>query len=110
MTGAGFFQLALLCVVLVVTVIPLGRYMAAVYGGGTAPGGRFFDPIERVIYRILRVDPRREQRWNVYTIALLAFSVLSFLFVYGLQRFQDALFFNPTNMVAVPFAANPAVL
>ena len=37
MTGAGFFQLVLLCVVLVVTVIPLGRYMAAVYGGGSAP-------------------------------------------------------------------------
>ena len=48
MTGAGFFQLVLLCVVLVVTVIPLGRYMAAVYSGGKAPGDRFFDPIERV--------------------------------------------------------------
>ena len=37
MTGAGLFQLVLLCVVLVVTVIPLGRYMAAVYGGGARP-------------------------------------------------------------------------
>jgi K+-transporting ATPase ATPase A chain len=101
-TGAGFFQLVLLCLALVVTVIPLGRYMAAVYSGGKAPGDRFFDPIERVIYRILRVDPRREQRWNVYTIALLAFSVLSFLFVYALERFQGSLFFNPTNMVGVP--------
>ncbi len=105
MSGAGFFQLVLLCVVLVVTVIPLGRYMAAVYGAradGSAPGDRFFDPIERAIYRVLRVDPQREQRWNVYAISLLAFSVLSFLFVYALVRLQGSLFLNPTNMVGVP--------
>jgi potassium-transporting ATPase potassium-binding subunit len=104
-TGAGLFQLVLLCIVLVITVIPLGRYMAAVYGAradGTAPGDRYFTPIERFVYRILRVDERREQRWNVYTIALLAFSVVSFLFVYLLERLQGGLVFNPTNMVGVP--------
>ena len=76
--------------------------MAAVYGGGRAPGDRFCAPIERRIYRLLRVDERREQRWNVYAISLLAFSVVSFLFVYALARFQGSLLFNPTNMVAVP--------
>ena len=51
MSGAGLFQLVALCVVLAVTAIPLGRYMAAVYGAradGSAPGDRFFAPIERV--------------------------------------------------------------
>ena len=38
-----------------------------------------FLPVERAIYRMLRVDPKREQRWNVYTISLIAFSVMSFL-------------------------------
>ncbi|MEY2583248.1 MAG: potassium-transporting ATPase potassium-binding subunit, partial [Ilumatobacteraceae bacterium] len=45
----------LLVFLLVVTVPPLGRYMAAVYGvraDGTAPGDRFFNPIERFIYRV----------------------------------------------------------
>jgi K+-transporting ATPase ATPase A chain len=104
-TGSGFFQLALLCVVLVVTVIPLGRYMARVYMAGPddkAPGDRVFRPIEQFIYRILRVDERREQRWNVYTISLLAFSVFAFLFVYVLERVQGSLLFNPTNMIGVP--------
>jgi K+-transporting ATPase ATPase A chain len=105
MTGAGIFQLLALLVVLGVTVPPLGRYMAAVYGArpdGSAPGDRSFAPVERVIYRVLRVDPEREQRWNVYTISLLAFSVFSFLAVYALQRLQGGLFFNPTNMPGVP--------
>ena len=104
MTGAGLFQFIALLVVLGLTAPPLGRYMAAVYGSradGSAPGDRFFAPIERVIYRLLRVNPQREQRWNVYAIALLAFSLVSFLAVYVLQRVQDSLFFNPTNMPAV---------
>ena len=104
MSGAGLFQLIAFCVVLALTAIPLGHYMAAVYGSradGSAPGDRFFAPTERVLYRILRVDPRREQRWNVYAIALLAFSFVSFLVVYALQRFQGALPFNPTDRPAV---------
>ena len=39
------------------TVPPLGRYMADVYGGradGSAPGDRFFGPIERVDLPALR--------------------------------------------------------
>ncbi len=49
------------------------------YGGGKAPGDRVFCPVERLIYRICRVDPEREQRWTVYALSLLAFSVVSFL-------------------------------
>src|SRR5262245_9650435 len=105
MSGPGLFQLIALLVVLAITVPPLGNYMAAVYGcrtDGSAPGDRGCLPVERFIYRVLRVDPRREQRWNVYTIALLAFSVFSFLAVYVLERWQGGLFFNPTNMPGVP--------
>ncbi|MGZ4792175.1 MAG: potassium-transporting ATPase subunit KdpA [Ilumatobacteraceae bacterium] len=89
---------------LVVTVPPLGRYMADVYGyreDGTAPGDRFFNPIERFIYRVCGIDDKREQRWNVYTLALVAFSLVSLLILYALQRLQGSLPFNPTNRGAV---------
>jgi K+-transporting ATPase ATPase A chain len=105
MTGAGVFQFVALLVVLAVTAPPLGRYMAAVYGSradGSAPGDRMFVPIERRIYRALGVDDEREQRWNVYAIALLAFSLVSFLVVYVVQRFQGNLPFNPTDRSGVP--------
>jgi K+-transporting ATPase ATPase A chain len=104
MSGAGLFQLLALCVVLAATAIPLGRYMAAVYGAradGSAPGDRFFAPIERRVFAVLRVDPDREQRWNVYAIALLAFSFVSFLSIYLLQRLQGSLPFNPTDVPGV---------
>ena len=66
MSAASFLSLAVLVLALLVCIHPLGRYMAKVYSGGTAPGDRFFDPIDRAIYRICGVDPKREQRWNVY--------------------------------------------
>jgi potassium-transporting ATPase potassium-binding subunit len=94
----------LLVVLLLITVPPLGKYMANVYGArkdGTAPGDRFFNPIERFIYRVCGIDDKREQRWNVYALALVAFSLVSLLLLYGLQRLQGSLPFNPTNRPGV---------
>ena len=93
-----------LIVALGITVVPLGRYMADVYGArddGKAPGDRFFNPIERAIYKFCRIDHKREQRWNVYAMALLAFSIVSLLVLYAMQRLQGSLPFNPTDRTAV---------
>ena len=42
-----------------------------------------------------------EQRWNAYALSLLAFSALSVLALYGLQRVQDLLPFNPNDIANV---------
>ena len=61
-----------------------------------------FLPAERVVYRIVGVDPSREQTWTVYALSLLAFSGVSVLGLFLLQRLQGALFLNPTDVVGVP--------
>jgi K+-transporting ATPase ATPase A chain len=115
MSSQGLVQLFALFVALAVAVPPLGRYMAKVYatsdGPAAAPGDRFFGPVERFLYRILGVNERKEQRWNVYAISLLAFSVLSLLLTYLILRLQGSLPLNPTDREAVgPFGAwNAAV-
>ena len=71
-----------------------------------------FAPIERVhLPRSPGVDAEREQRWTVYARSLLAFSLVSVLFVYLLQRVQGGLPLNPTDVAAVPepLAFNTAV-
>ena len=54
----------------------LGPYLAKVLEGGPAPGDRVFLPVERVIYRVSGVDPKREQPRTAYALSLLAFSAV----------------------------------
>ena len=111
MSGAAWLQfLVLIALVLAATPL-LGGYMAKVYGGGAAPGDRIFGPVERLIYRATGVDPSREQRWTIYARSLLAFSAVSVLGLYLLQRVQGGLPVNPTDVPGVPeaLAFNTAV-
>jgi len=101
MTTAGWIQLLVFLGLIVVVTPLLGSYMAKVWSGGKAPGDRVFNPIERGIYRLSGIDAEREQRWTSYTFSLLAFSFVSMLFVYGFQRLQSHLPFNPDHLAAV---------
>ncbi len=67
--------------------------------------------VERLLYRVMRVDPEREQPWTVYTRSLIAFSLVSILGLYLLQRVQGVLPLDPTDVSAVPplLAFNTAV-
>jgi potassium-transporting ATPase potassium-binding subunit len=49
---------------------------------------------ERVIYRMVGVDPRAEQTWGVYARSVLAFSAVSLLFLYLFLRLQDKLWLS----------------
>lgn len=102
MTLTSWLQFAALIAVLAATAPPLGRYLAAIYTGGKAPGDRVFLPVERLIYRLARVDAGQEQRWTTYAFAVLGFGLVSFLAVYLLQRAQAVLPLNPVGLPAVP--------
>ena len=112
MTGAAWLQLvALLGLVLAGTRI-LGPYLAGVFGDGEkAFGDRVFQKVELPLYRLCGIDPDREQRWTTYAYSLLAFSGVSVIVLYALQRLQGFLPFNPTDVGAVPeaLAFNTAV-
>lgn len=50
--------------------------------------------VERAVYRLVGVDADSEQNAGVYTRSLLAFSAVSVLFLYGLQRLQGHLWLD----------------
>jgi len=106
MTAANYVQWGVLIVLIVIATPLLGRYMASVYGadGDHAPGDRVFKPVERVMYRLTGVDEKREQRWQAYAFSLLAFSFISVIVLYVLQRVQSSLPLNPTDVPNVPQA------
>jgi K+-transporting ATPase ATPase A chain len=84
-TVAGLVQLAVLLALLAVVYVPFGNYLALVYDGEK------HWRVERLVYRMVRVDPDSEQRWTGYAAAVLAFSFLSIVLLYLLQRLQGLL-------------------
>ncbi|MBE1490202.1 potassium-transporting ATPase subunit KdpA [Plantactinospora soyae] len=98
-TTAGIILIVSLVVALVAVYKPFGNYMYRVVSGDR------HSRVERVIFRLIGVDTRAEQSWGTYARSVLAFSLLSLLFLYGFLRLQDKLWlslgFDPvTNHIA----------
>ena len=95
MTASGWLQLGIYVALLLAITKPLGLYLVRVLDPARAGGKTFLDPVlgpvERLIYRILRVDSDKEHNWKQYAIAMLIFSVVTAVFTYGMLRLQDYL-------------------
>ena len=111
MRASDWLLLVVLVALIAVATPLLGGYLARVYAGGRGPGDRVFSPLERLIYRVVGVDPHQEQRWTIYARSVLAFSAVSVIALYLLQRVQGSLPGNPTGVGAVSpaIAFNTAV-
>jgi len=102
MTANGWLQIGvyLLCIAAVTPL--LGRFMTRVFNRERTWLDPVLRPIERLIYRSTAVDETREMRWTEYAFAMLAFSVVSMLVLYLMQRLQQWLPWNPQGFGAVP--------
>ncbi len=101
MTPNGWLQIGLFFVVILAVTKPLGVYMFRVFEGERQPLPRVLGPVERLLFRLTGVNPKREQSWVEYTVALLVFSALGVLVTYLLQRLQHLLPLNPQRLPAV---------
>jgi potassium-transporting ATPase potassium-binding subunit len=97
MNAQGWEQLGFIAVVTAVLAPLLGRYLAATFRGGRAPGDRVFLPVENLVYRALGTDPESSWTWRSYALAVLAFGLVSTLVLYGILRLQGILPLNPTH-------------
>ena len=86
--AAGWLQVALLVAALAACYVPLGNYMARIF---TA---KEHWRVERGIYKLCGIDPEADMRWSVYVRSMLAFSFVSVLFLYLIQRTQHWLFLS----------------
>ena len=76
MTAQGWLQIAIYVVVLTALTPLLGGYMARVYTGERVFLTPILGPVERLIYRLLRANPNREQDWKAYARTVIVFSAL----------------------------------
>ncbi|MFD3717857.1 potassium-transporting ATPase subunit KdpA [Streptomyces sp. NPDC058674] len=82
---AGVLQLLVLIAALALAHRPLGDHMARVYSSE-----KHYKP-EKWIYKAIGADPAAGMRWPAYLRAVLAFSAVSVLFLYLMQRLQGVL-------------------
>jgi K+-transporting ATPase ATPase A chain len=83
--SAGWLQFALLVAALAACYVPLGNYIARIFTSDKDWA------VERGFYKLIGIDRTADQKWSVYVRSILAFSFVSVLFLYGLQRLQHYL-------------------
>jgi K+-transporting ATPase ATPase A chain len=99
-SGQGGAQLVVYAVVLLAVALPLGLWMARVYGRFHAPG--VLGSVERGFYRLVRVDPGEEQDWRAYAGSVLVFSIAGTALLYAIVRLQQHLPGNPDGFGTMP--------
>ncbi len=84
-TAAGWLQFALLFAALAACYVPLGNYLAHIFTSDKDWR------IERGFYRLIGIDAKADQKWSTYVRSILAFSAVSVIFLYGIERLQHYL-------------------
>src|SRR5450432_2484935 len=92
---AGWLQVALLVAALAACYVPLGNYIARIFTSEK------HWRVERRLYKLIGIDHTADQKWSAYLRSMLAFSLVSVLFLYGLERLQHYLFLS-LGMANVP--------
>ncbi|RDY22940.1 potassium-transporting ATPase subunit KdpA [Romboutsia maritimum] len=96
-----FIQILFFIVVTIILAKPLGLYIAKVFKGENVFLSKALNPLEKRIYKILKVDENEEMDWKQYSISVITFSLISLFFIMLIQILQPKLPFNPQNLKSV---------
>jgi K+-transporting ATPase ATPase A chain len=97
MTAHAWTLLGLFMAVLLLTIKPVGVYLAKVVTGEFG----FVRTTERPLYRLCGIRPDEEMDWLRYALAIILFNAVGVFAVYALQRLQAWLPLNPQDMADV---------
>ena len=97
MTFLGWLTIFGFAAILTALAIPLARHMAAVYTGERTFLDWLFARPERLLYRVMRVDPSQGQDWKAYAKSLIIFSLAGWLLLYFILRTQTLWSFTGLN-------------
>ena len=104
MTINGWLQILFFLALILAVTKPMGIFMTHVFNRERTFLDPIMKPVERLIYKLTRVDAEREMHWTEYAVAMLLFSAVSMLALYLIQRLQGVLPFNPQQLPGVDSA------
>ena len=96
--GLEYAAVVFTIVVTALTSLPLGRYMARVFGGERTLLDPILGPIERLVLRVTGVDPDQGQDWKQYARSLLVSNVVMWLATFAVVTLQKWLPLNPDGI------------
>ena len=88
MTANGWAQVVLFLGAVLLLTKPLGLYLTCVFDRRRTWLDPLARPVERLLYRLTRVDETHEMRWTEYGAAMLLFSLVSLVVLYAILRLQ----------------------
>lgn len=112
MQSNDWFLFALFLGLLTLITKPMGQYLMQVLDcNGRTWIDPLLKPVERLVYRLIGIDPKQEQSWKSYTFSMLAFSLVGVVFTYAILRLQGFLPLNPQGIAGLShhLAFNTAV-
>lgn len=111
MTKYDYMQALAFIALLIILTKPMGIFMTKVFQGEKTFLSLPLGWLERLIYKLSGVDPENQMNWKEYASALMIFSLLGILVVFGIQVLQAILPLNPQGLSNISWhsALNTAV-
>ena len=86
-----------------VTAWFLAKYMFSVYSVKRTRLDKFFEPFEKIIYRVSGIDPYEEMGWKSYFKALIMLNGVEAAISFIILIFQGSLPLNPMHFPGIPW-------
>jgi potassium-transporting ATPase potassium-binding subunit len=97
MSTTNWIQLGVFLAVVFGCAPFLGKFLARVFDGERHTLS-FLSPVERGIYKISGIDPKKEMNWKQYVAALLVFNAFGVVSLFALLMTQKWLPLNPAHV------------
>ncbi len=104
----GLLQAISLFAVAILIARPLGSYIRSVMEGERVFLSPIIRPVERGVYKVVRVDETVEQDWKAYAVSVILFSFVCILVLYLQERFQASLPLSQSGVPVGPVAPDLA--
>lgn len=97
MTVVGSIGILAVIAIVVILGISLGGYIYRVFTGARSLFEPAFDPVERLLYKLVGVNSSVQMDWKAYLRALMLVNFMMMIFAYFIFRLQGVLPLNPTH-------------
>src|SRR5580700_5825624 len=105
---AEVLQVGAFILVVVLLVKPVGAYLERVFERQPTSLDPLLTPIERLVHRLIGIDPKSEMDWKRYSLAFSVFGLINIAFLYFALRWQALFPWFFTKVMTTPMTPDLA--